>query len=61
MVNLGPPAAEIGSLVWGTPANFTYAVFFQVYSIQRGFCSNSWRPSGSLKVIGTIAVFLDNI
>ena len=22
MVNFGPPAAEIGSLVWGTPANF---------------------------------------
>ena len=22
MVNFGPPTAEIGSLVWGTPANF---------------------------------------
>jgi len=22
MVNFGPPAAEIGSVVWGTPANF---------------------------------------
>jgi len=22
MVNFGPPAAEIGSLVWGTPADF---------------------------------------
>jgi len=22
MVNFGPPAAEIVSLVWGTPANF---------------------------------------
>ena len=22
MVNFGPPAAEIGPVVWGTPANF---------------------------------------
>jgi len=22
VVNFGPPAAEIGSLVWGTPGNF---------------------------------------
>jgi len=24
MVNFGPLAAEIGSLVWGTPANFNW-------------------------------------
>ena len=32
MVNFGPLAAEIVSLVWGTPANFNgFRVFFQRY------------------------------
>jgi len=31
MVNFGPLSAEIGSLVWGTPANFNrFRVFFSL-------------------------------
>jgi len=35
MVNFGPPAAEIGPVVWGTPANFNGFLFFTTSRLPR--------------------------
>jgi len=47
MVNFGPLTAEIGSGVWGTPANFNWfrlaALLHGVYTVfQKSGPPNSW-------------------
>jgi len=39
MVNFGPLAAEIGPLIWGTPANFNR------FRITARYCSNGRQPN----------------
>jgi len=41
MVNFGPLAAEIGVLVWGTPANFNG------FRLLHRYCSDvaEWKPT----------------
>jgi len=39
MVNFSPLTAEIGSTIWGTPANFNWFRFLERYCT----ASSSWR------------------
>ena len=47
MLNFGPPAAEIGPVVWGTPANFNG---FRVLAARH--CSNAVKMRNPLKLAG---------